>query len=93
MTSKKHKYVNGIQGVEFSAESDVFNNTCYCPLTGCPLPGIRSISLYGDNTSIYISFPHFYLADKSYRELIVGMEPNRSLHEFSMVLENVSFCL
>lgn len=91
MTNKNHEYINGIQGVKFSAESDVFNNTCYCPLSGCLLPGVRSLSLCGDISSpIFISFPHFYLADKSYSQSIIGLEPNQTLHEFKMTLENVS---
>lgn len=35
----------------------------------------------------FISFPHFYLADPSYREPIEGMHPNRSEHEFLISLE------
>lgn len=35
----------------------------------------------------FVSFPHFYLADHSYRDGIVGMNPNRSKHEFSISLE------
>ncbi|VVC41561.1 Hypothetical protein CINCED_3A008854 [Cinara cedri] len=89
MTKKNHTFVNGINGVEFNAGSDVFNNTCYCPSSGCPLPGVRSLSLCGDNVlPIYISFPHFYLADKSYIESIVGMKPNQTSHEFKMILDN-----
>lgn len=91
MTNKNHKSINGIQGVEFSAGSEVFNNTCYCPSSGCLLPGVRSLGLCGNSAvPIFISFPHFYLADKSYREPIIGMEPNQTLHEFKMILENVS---
>lgn len=89
MTNKNHKYINGIQGVKFSAEFDVFNNTCYCPSSGCLLPGIRSLRSCG-NSPVFISFPHFYLADKSYRQSIVGMEPNHTLHEFQMILDSVS---
>ncbi|VVC41559.1 CD36 family [Cinara cedri] len=89
MTKRKHTDVNGIRGIEFSAGSDVFNNTCYCPSSECPLPGLRSLNLCKDNPSpMFISFPHFYLADKSYNKSIVGMNPDRALHEFKMILEN-----
>jgi len=91
LTNKNRKYINGIQGIEFSAESDVFNNSCYCPSSGCLLPGVRSLDLCENSgIPIFISFPHFYLADKSYKEVIIGMEPNQTLHEFKMILENVS---
>lgn len=94
MTNNDHAYVNDINGVEFNARSDVFNNTCYCPSSGCPSPGVRSLSLCGDSSlPIFISFPHFYLADKSYIKSIVGMKPNRTLHEFKMILDSVSISI
>lgn len=31
---------------------------------------------------IALSYPHFYQADASYREAVVGLAPNKSLHEF-----------
>jgi hypothetical protein len=79
--------------MEFTGKSDVFNNTCYCPSSGCLLPGVRSLNLCGNNAlPIFISFPHFYLADESYRQSIIGMKPNKTLHEFKIILENVSLC-
>lgn len=91
MANRNDVHINGISGIEYSAGSDVFNDTCYCPSSGCPLPGVRSPGLCKGNVSpMFISFPHFYLADKSYRERIVGMNPDRTAHEFNMVLENVS---
>lgn len=91
MTNKNHTYINGLKGVEFGAGSDVFNSTCYCLPSGCLLPGVRSLSLCGDSAlPIFISFPHFYLADESYRQPIIGMKPNQTLHEFQMTLEHVS---
>jgi len=89
LTNKNHTYINGLKGVEFGAGSDVFNDTCYCPLSGCLSPGVRSLSLCGDNKlPIFISFPHFYLADKSYIQSITGMIPNQTLHEFKIILEH-----
>lgn len=91
MQNNNYTFINGIKGVEFGAGSDVFNSTCYCPSSGCLLPGIRPLGLCGDNAlPIFISFPHFYLADESYRQSVVGMNPNRTLHEFKMILESVS---
>lgn len=91
MNNRNHAEVKGIKGIQFTAGSDVFNNTCYCPSSGCPLPGVRSPSVCKDNASpLFISFPHFYLADKSYNDSIVGMNPDGAIHEFKMVLENVS---
>lgn len=93
MTKKNFKFINGIKSMEFTGKSDVFNNTCYCPSSGCLLPGVRSLNLCGNNAlPIFISYPHFYLADNSYRKSIVGMKPNQTLHEFKIILENVSLC-
>lgn len=90
MTSKKVTYINDLKGVEFAAESDVFNNNCYQLPSEQLLPGVRSLKLCGDSSPpLYISFPHFYLADSSYSESICGMNPNQTLHEFKIVLENV----
>lgn len=90
MTNKNYVNINDIKGVEFVAESDVFDNKCYHGSSEHLLPGIRSLSLCGASAPpLYISFPHFYLADDSYRKLINGMEPNRTLHEFKITLESV----
>lgn len=91
MTNQHEVFINDIKGVEFVGESDVFNNTCYCrQSSGCQLPGVRSLDLCGDSAlPIFISFPHFYLADESYRQSIIGMKPNRTLHEFKITLEKV----
>lgn len=91
LTNKDNIYINGIQGAEFVGKSEVFNNTCYCPSSGCLLPGVRSLGLCGNSElPIFISFPHFYLADEFYSQSIVGLKPNESLHEFKIILENVS---
>lgn len=91
VTNNDHTYINGIKGVEFLGRSDVFNNTCYCSSSGCLLPGVRPLNLCKNNAlPIFISFPHFYLADESYKQSIIGMKPNKTLHEFKIVLENVS---
>lgn len=45
------------------------------------------VCLYRFGAPAFISFPHFYLADPSYREPIEGMHPNKSKHEFFVSLE------
>ncbi|XP_050424285.1 protein croquemort-like isoform X2 [Adelges cooleyi] len=90
LTNTNHAYVNEIEGINFAAGSDVFNNTCNCPPSGCQqLPGVRSLNLCGNNNPLplFVSFPHFYLADPSYGQMINGMKPNKSLHEFKIILE------
>merc|ERR1712179_451360 len=36
---------------------------------------------------IALSYPHFYQADPSYREAVVGMKPNKTEHEFYIDIE------
>jgi len=39
----------------------------------------------------FISFPHFFHADPSYRESVVGMQPNESKHQMFIDIEPVSY--
>lgn len=64
---------------------------CYCtgPPAQCPdlMPGVLNVSDCRYGAPAFVSYPHFYLADKSYGEAVVGMRPNRTLHEFQLALE------
>lgn len=91
MTKKKPTYINDVKGVEFAAVSDVFNNKCYNSSSEQLSPGVRSLKCGNSSITppLYVSFPHFYLADSQYRESICGMNPNQTLHEFKIILEKV----
>lgn len=86
--------VKNLTGVKFVAGEDVFSNTtaCYCPSGKCPLSGVRDISTC-KGAPAFVSFPHFYLADPSYRDAVVGMTPDPEKHSFRMTLEKVSLVL
>lgn len=64
---------------------------CYC--TGAPakcpdlLPGVHNMSDCRFGAPIFASYPHFYLADPSYVDDLIGLKPNQSKHEFSLSLE------
>ena len=64
---------------------------CYCSadLSECPdlLPGVFNASSCKFGAPAMVSFPHFYLADPSYRDKISGMNPDRNKHEFSIAME------
>lgn len=83
--------VKNLTGVKFVAGEDVFSNTtaCYCPSGKCPLSGVRDISTC-KGAPAFVSFPHFYLADPSYRDAVVGMTPDPEKHSFRMTLEKVT---
>lgn len=66
-------------------------NSCYCTgvRSSCPdlLPGVQNISDCRFGAPVFVSFPHFYLADPSYVNSIQGIQPETRLHEFYLALE------
>lgn len=90
------KEMYDVEGVHFVGSERTFDNgkkypenSCYCKNNPCDLPsGVRNVAECLQ-APIYISFPHFYLADKSYRENINGMNPNPEKHTFSFTMQKV----
>lgn len=93
LKAERETIVSNLTGRLFNA-SDVFvnKNTCYCSSENCPPDGVRSV-VSCKNAPAYISLPHFFNADTSYREAVDGMNPDPEMHSFFMVLEQVIFCL
>lgn len=83
--------ISNLTGVKFVAGADVFDNStsCYCPDGKCPFSGVRDISVC-KGAPAFVSFPHFYLADPSYTNAVVGMKPDREKHDFRMTLDKVT---
>lgn len=93
-------YVNtstqeGVTGRKYSSDETIFDNglkmkshKCYC-VGECIPPGALNISLCKWGAPAFISLPHFYLADPSYRENIDGMNPSKEKHELSITIEPV----
>lgn len=88
----------GVTGGQWVGDDRALDNgikypetACYC--TGepsqCPdlMPGVLNVSDCRFGAPAFVSYPHFYLADESYREAVEGMRPNRTLHEFGLALE------
>lgn len=88
----------GLGGERWVGDDRVFDNgekypetSCFC--TGAPhecpdlRPGLLNVSDCRFGAPAFVSFPHFYLADQSYRQAVSGMAPNKDLHEFSLSLE------
>ncbi|XP_046663765.1 protein croquemort-like isoform X2 [Homalodisca vitripennis] len=83
---QKASSVRGIPSVLFAGGPDVFSNetTCYCRnSSNCPASGVRDLSLCNGSPAM-VSWPHFYLADPSYRKAVVGMNPDAEHHQFYM---------
>ncbi|XP_065209534.1 protein croquemort-like [Planococcus citri] len=86
-----------VAGVRFIGTERTFDNgtrfpenLCYCKNYQCQyLSGIRDVSDCV-HAPIRISFPHFYLADESYRQNVSGMDPVLEKHQFSVTLQKDS---
>lgn len=77
-------------------------NECFCPrddksitsnksssghMDKCPKMGVLECKKCRNNAPIYISYPHFYLADDSYRQAVSGLNPQAERHKFSLIVE------
>ena len=88
---------NGLTGNQFLSTKDMLDNgtnvpsrACYCKDVECQPSGTFNVSMCKFGAPAFISSPHFYLADESYRSAIDGMNPRKEDHQFSMVVEPVS---
>ncbi|KAI5745962.1 hypothetical protein M8J76_015879 [Diaphorina citri] len=94
-STNSESMVHDLSGTLFVADKSVFDNgtqcpdsSCYCPNNICSQPsGIRDLSPCKHGAPAYLSFPHFYQGDPSYSNAVRGLSPNKSQHEFSIVLE------
>ncbi|KAL0266954.1 UNVERIFIED_CONTAM: hypothetical protein PYX00_009356 [Menopon gallinae] len=85
--------VKGVNGQLYEGDGSVFDdgklypkNRCFT--TGDPTPaGTRNVSGCKFGSPAFVSFPHFYLADPVYRNMIDGMDPNKEKHCFRMKIE------
>ncbi|KAL1139975.1 hypothetical protein AAG570_006952 [Ranatra chinensis] len=86
----------GIEGTTYIGNEKMFDNgtvypenKCYCLRNGsdqCQPSGTRDLSSCRYGAPAFVSFPHFYLADPSYRELVSGMNPSEKQHQFTATL-------
>jgi CD36 family. len=89
--------INGLIGHKFVSDEATFDNgmnvpsrACYCHDVECQPSGTLNVSTCKFGAPAFVSFPHFYLADESYRNAITGMNPVKEEHEFAIYLEPVS---
>lgn len=75
----------GMKALRFSPPRNVFDvtpeNDCYC-VGGPPClgGGVFNISTCKFGSPTVVSWPHFYQADRKYREAVVGMKPDPEKH-------------
>lgn len=87
----------GLTGSKFVSDEDMFDNgtnveanKCRCEGVECQPSGTLNVSLCKYGAPAFVSLPHFYLADESYRQNITGMKPNKEDHQFELILEPVN---
>ncbi|XP_031330214.1 scavenger receptor class B member 1 isoform X1 [Photinus pyralis] len=74
---------DGVPAYRFSPPLDVFanadenpENMCFCPHgPPCAPSGFFNVSLCQFDSPVLLSFPHFYLADDTYRTALEGISP------------------
>ncbi|KAH1006208.1 hypothetical protein HUJ05_006961 [Dendroctonus ponderosae] len=74
---------NDVPGYRFTPPKNVFgsvsenpDNMCFCPQgPPCAPSGFFNVSLCQYDSPILLSFPHFYLANDSYRTAVEGISP------------------
>lgn len=78
-------------GDEAMLDGNDQNTSCWCLADKCPdpilKPGVFNASTCQFGSPAFMSYPHFYLADKSYRENVDGMKPDKNKHEMYVALE------
>ncbi|XP_011162113.1 protein croquemort isoform X1 [Solenopsis invicta] len=86
--------VEGIKGSTYTANKYMLDNgkyvasrQCYCPKGNCGPSGTLDISSCKFGAPAFVSLPHFYLADPSYRVNITGLLPQKEKHSLLMTLE------
>ncbi|XP_017877903.1 protein croquemort-like isoform X2 [Ceratina calcarata] len=85
----------GLSGLRYISDDVMLDNgqkvpwrKCYCATPDHCIPsGVLDISRCKWNAPAFISMPHFYLADPSYRERVTGMKPDKEKHEIRIAIE------
>lgn len=87
----------GLMGRRYVGDNKMLDNgtnvpsrKCYCADGNCEPSGVLNISSCKFGAPAFVSMPHFYLADPSYANMIVGMKPEKKKHDLSIVIEPVS---
>ena len=59
-------------------------NSCFCSEGNCAPSGLFNISSCQFGSPLMMSWPHFYQADPALLEQVVGLNPDRTKHQFQL---------
>ncbi|CAL8102203.1 unnamed protein product [Orchesella dallaii] len=97
MPFKEEVEVDGIKGYRYWGDEYIFDNLtrnpdnwCFSPSGENPPHGAIDVSTCKWNTPAFVSFPHFFNADPSYREAVEGMNPDPKVHQLYVDLDQRS---
>ncbi|GLV39928.1 croquemort [Carabus blaptoides fortunei] len=85
--------IHGVEGRRFTGQNRTFDNGQLYPEQSCygigeVVPsGMRNVSSCKFGSPAFLTFPHFYLADKSVADRVQGLAPNKSIHELFLEIE------
>ncbi|XP_063913235.1 protein peste-like [Zophobas morio] len=93
LTFEKEESVSSILGYKYViGEKTLDNGTNYpenrCLCSGeCVPSGTINMTRLRHSLPVFVSLPHFYKADPYYINLVDGLEPNKSKHDFYVIVE------
>jgi len=84
-----HRYIPNLN--QFAHPDENEENRCYCVDTfSCLKSGVYNMEPFKRTSDrprgapIALSYPHFYQADPSFTDAVIGMKPEKEKHEFYM---------
>lgn len=88
------EYSQGIPAYKFVGKKSLFangtdnpENACFNPASVSLPSGVFNASACRFGAPVFISQPHFHMADPYYRTLVTGLEPNTSKHQTYLMVE------
>eukprot|EP01114_Cavostelium_apophysatum_P019551 TRINITY_DN6337_c0_g1_i1.p1 TRINITY_DN6337_c0_g1~~TRINITY_DN6337_c0_g1_i1.p1 ORF type:complete len:506 (+),score=96.29 TRINITY_DN6337_c0_g1_i1:35-1552(+) len=86
--------VEQIRLLRFGIGNDTMKNMTYVPANAAYYAyapnGVINITSASSSAPVFLSKPHFLDADPCYREAVVGMAPNRTLHDINIDVEPIT---
>lgn len=93
--AQKNETYRGVEGRRYESTDQTFDSgyiapdtKCFCVKGNvCPSNGVIDYSPLAFRAPVYLSHPHFYMADPSYRENTTGLNPDPEKHGIHVLIE------